>query len=226
MKDAGAFRALMLGAGLGGVLLAGLAGGSAQAAGSALMQPGRASDVAGPGALVEAGAPLGDAARAAFAKAPAVAGSAASTSADTSTGDVQSTDALVTAFARNKCRVRPLDLPQVFGPQGFKRAFVQKQLVALRMEGKISLDAEGALSLLPEMCPPVNPAPTPRDALLARFASAGCTIDDAQIDGIGRELGLDREQMRAIVLPLADEGRIKVDGFTATLDASLCQQTK
>ncbi len=138
-------------------------------------------------------------------------------------GPVQSRAALFTVLAGQGCAVDAARLNEVFSPQGFSYEFVNGVLTEMLADGTATEDAEGRLSVPVAQCPPDRPAPTPRDVVLQRFRDNGCRLGRADLGPLMAELELSREQLRNIVLPLYDAGKLQVERSVATLDAGLCQ---
>ncbi len=132
--------------------------------------------------------------------------------------------AIVTALAANGCSVGRGEVAQVLGPQGFDPETVQATLAGWIVDGTASLDAHDRLSLPAAVCPPREPVPSPRDAVLATFRDNGCELTAAggivaALDGTG----LDDARLRRIVAPLYAAGDITVEGRRATLAPRLCE---
>lgn len=127
--------------------------------------------------------------------------------------DGQSRDALLTALAMNDCAVTEDETPRVLGSQGFDGEFVRHELGQMVLDETAFLEAGYVLRVKAEYCPPVDPAPTPAQALRSEIEERGCSIDDRT----ARELVADIERIRPVVLSWIERGEATVEGRSLTL---------
>ena len=128
--------------------------------------------------------------------------------------------ALFGVLARQGCRVNPRTMQEVLAPEGFGYREVSDLLTDLVVNGVAAMDAAGAIQIPVALCPPVEGAASPRQAVVDAFVAGGCTLDEtALLDAVG---GMDPARVTAVVGGLIDAGRITVDGREATLTGPGC----
>lgn len=127
--------------------------------------------------------------------------------------------ALFSALVPHGCRVAERDVERILAPEGFSFRFVSETLTTLVLDGVAKIDADGYLALPAGICPPADPAPTPRERVMSAFRDAGCTIDEAALEA---SVPIARPQLLAVIGPMIDAGDVTVADDTATLSPALC----
>lgn len=135
---------------------------------------------------------------------------------------VQTEAALVSAFAAHDCMLAPDEVAGYLGPLGFTPDFTRETLSGWIVDGTAWEDHLRRLSLPASVCPPLDAAPTPRDALIQRAAGSDCTIRQDDLAGIEQDLGLGEAQLRAILGPMVDDGSAELGLSSVTLGEGVC----
>lgn len=132
--------------------------------------------------------------------------------------------ALFTALADMNCRISERDVAERLGPLGFEPGFVSETLATLYIQGVASLDAQGNLTLPASICPPDEPAPSPRDRVITALRDNGCSASEEQILASPGISGLTEPQLLAILGPMRDRGEVELGTLSATLSPELCRE--
>lgn len=132
--------------------------------------------------------------------------------------------ALFTVLAREGCIVSERGMNEVLAPEGFDFRFVSDTLTQLLADGEASMNADNEMHLPASVCPPAEPAPSPRDVLLRTFAENDCSVDEALLAELAPDLS-DAAKV-AVLLPMFEDGTLTVTGRTATLAEDACTPTE
>ena len=136
--------------------------------------------------------------------------------------DTEEARALFTALAGQGCRVDPRTMQRTLAPEGFAFDFVSKTLTDLVVNGVAAMDVTGTIQIPVALCPPTDPAPTPRARVIGAFEANGCRLDEPALREAEGMEALSEAQMTAIVGGLIDAGRLTVSDGTATLGGGSC----
>ncbi len=132
----------------------------------------------------------------------------------------EDTDALWTVLSDHGCAVAPMEVADLFSPEGFRPEFVRDTLAALYLDGVASEDAEGRLGIPPTLCPPLEAKPSPKARVLATIRADACMTPEAELRAAHADL--DDAQFEAIFAPLAEAGDLSIDGDFVRLTADAC----
>ena len=110
----------------------------------------------------------------------------------------------------------------MLSPLGFAPDAVRKVFTDLRLSGYGSLSADGQMALSPELCPPADPVPSPRDRILETFRKNDCTLSEEALRQALPDIG--EAQMQAVLGPILNAGDMTVSSASATLKSPLCPE--
>ena len=131
--------------------------------------------------------------------------------------DTPQARALFTVLARQGCRVDPRTMQRVLAPEGFEYQAVSRVLTDLVVNGVAGTDADGVIQIPVALCPPTEPAASPRQTVVDAFGANGCTLDEAALRGADGVGDLSDAQLTGIVGGLIEAGDLTVEGRSATL---------
>lgn len=132
--------------------------------------------------------------------------------------------AILTALVPRGCRIRESEVEAVFAPLGFSFEDVSKTFTDLLVSGALLEDSRGGELVIPaSLCPPDQPAPSPKDRVIEAFRASGCVLSEEAFEADTVLSALSENQRQAILGPMAERGEIEIGDREATLSEALCR---